>query len=88
MEEKVDDEQLGEAAWPILTGKDHAARSVFRPEALLREARRQKSLPITSVPPVCVLDPDGDIVPAQAHWRMPSVRRLGLLSQRASRLRT
>lgn len=58
MEEKVD----GEAAWPILTGKDHAASSVFRPEALLREARRQKSLPTTSVPQVCVLDPDGDIV--------------------------
>jgi len=62
MEEKVDDEQLGGAAWPILTGKDHAAPSVFRPEALLREARRQKSLPITAVPELCVLDPDGDVV--------------------------
>lgn len=62
MEEKVDDERLGAAAWPILTSKDHAAPSVFRPEALLREARRQKSLPIASVPQVCVLDPDGDIV--------------------------
>ena len=62
MEEKVDDEQLGDAVWPILTGKDHAAPSVFRPEALLREARRQKSLPIIPVPEVCVLDPDGDIV--------------------------
>jgi len=62
MEEKVDDERLGAAAWPILTSKDHAAPSVFRPEALLREARRQKSLPIAPVPQVCVLDPDGDIV--------------------------
>jgi uridine phosphorylase len=62
MEEKVDDEPFSGAAWPILTGKDHAAPSVLRPEALLREARRQKSLPITSVPQVCVLDPDGDIV--------------------------
>jgi purine-nucleoside phosphorylase len=62
MEETVDDEQLGGAVWPILTGKDHAAPSVFRPEALLREARRQKSLLITAVPEVCVLDPDGDVV--------------------------
>src|SRR5205823_5263786 len=50
------------AAWPILSGKDPAAPSVFRPEALLREARRQKRLPLTAVPRVCVLDPDGDIV--------------------------
>ena len=62
MEEKVDDEQLGGAVWRILTGKDLTAPSVFRPEALLREARRQKSLPIIPVPEVCVLDPDGDIV--------------------------
>jgi uridine phosphorylase len=62
MEEKIDDGQPSGAAWPILTGKDHAASSVFRPEALLREARRQKALPIAAVPEVCVLDPDGDIV--------------------------
>ena len=35
---------------------------MFEPAALLRKARRQKSLPITNVSPVCVLDPDGDIV--------------------------
>lgn len=35
---------------------------MFRAENLLREARRQKSLPEESVPAVCVLDPDGDIV--------------------------
>jgi uridine phosphorylase len=49
-------------AWPIVTGKDYAAPSVFRPEALLREARRQKQLPIAAVPEICVLDPDGDVV--------------------------
>ncbi len=42
--------------------KDYAASSVFRPEALLREARRQKQLPTLAVPAVCILDPDGDIV--------------------------
>lgn len=47
---------------PILAGKHHAAPSVFTPEGLLREARRQKALPAAAVPPVCVLDPDGDIV--------------------------
>ena len=50
------------AAWPIVNGKNHASASVFRPEALLREARRQKGLPFVAVPPVCVLDPDGDVV--------------------------
>jgi len=47
---------------PILRGKDLAEPSVFTPEALLREARRQKGLGIGSVPAVCILDPDGDIV--------------------------
>ena len=47
---------------PILRGKDFAAPSVFAPENLLREARRQKSLPVAEVPEICVLDPDGDIV--------------------------
>jgi uridine phosphorylase len=47
---------------PILANKDPCALSVFEPAALLREARRQKALPVTDVPPLCVLDPDGDIV--------------------------
>lgn len=42
--------------------KDHAAPSVFRPENLLREARRQKQLATIPVPEICVLDPDGDLV--------------------------
>jgi uridine phosphorylase len=45
-----------------LVAKDHAAPSVFRPENLLREARRQKRLPDIPVPEICVLDPDGDLV--------------------------
>src|SRR5262245_16458616 len=32
------------------------------PENILREARRQKGLSAASVPAVCALDPDGDIV--------------------------
>ena len=47
---------------PILRDKDHQAPSVFTPENLLREARRQKSAPATAVPEICILDPDGDIV--------------------------
>src|SRR5438045_9590828 len=47
---------------PILHHKDPDAPSVFAPAALLREARRQKGLPAADVPPVCILDPDGDIV--------------------------
>jgi uridine phosphorylase len=47
---------------PILANKRHAAPSAFTPENLLREARRQKGLAATSVPEICVLDPDGDMV--------------------------
>lgn len=47
---------------PIMAGKHFEAPSVFEPENLLREARRQKKLPSVAVPNVCILDPDGDIV--------------------------
>jgi uridine phosphorylase len=47
---------------PILDNKDGSSPSIFAPSALLREARRQKNLPTVEVPPVCLLDPDGDIV--------------------------
>jgi uridine phosphorylase len=47
---------------PLLDNKNPAAKSVFAPSALLREARRQKGLATVSVPSVCVLDPDGDVV--------------------------
>jgi uridine phosphorylase len=46
----------------IRDNKDTSAASVFLPAALLREARRQKNLAAADVPPVCILDPDGDIV--------------------------
>src|SRR5215213_3469515 len=46
----------------IFDNKKPFSPSVFRPEALLREARRQKGLPAVDVPAVCILDPDGDIV--------------------------
>jgi hypothetical protein len=46
----------------ILDNKNTSAPSVFLPAALLREARRQKGLATADVPPVCILDPDGDIV--------------------------
>ena len=47
---------------PILSRDDFAQPSVFTAENLLREARRQKGLPLAQVPGVCVLDPDGDVV--------------------------
>lgn len=46
---------------PILTNKIYPAPSVFTPENLLREARRQKSIPQGNTPDICILDPDGDI---------------------------
>jgi uridine phosphorylase len=47
---------------PILEDKHHAAPSIFTADGLLREARRQKALPPATVPAVCALDPDGDLV--------------------------
>ena len=55
---------------PLLTDKHYASPSAFTPDSLLREARRQKSVAIESVPEICLLDPDGDIVRhLQAHGR-------------------
>ena len=48
---------------PILRHKRYDEPSVFAPENLLREARRQKAISAGAVPRICVLDPDGDIVP-------------------------
>ena len=60
---------------PILAHKNYAASSVFTPENLLREGRRQKGLPAIAVPEICILDPDGDVV---RHLRLiGSARRDG-----------
>src|SRR5215470_13852152 len=60
---------------PLLARRDHSAPSIFRPENMLREARRQKGLSLAPVAPVCVLDPDGDIVDhvRQRYAAKPSV---------------
>lgn len=47
---------------PILSDKYYDTPSAFKPESLLREARRQKGRGQETVPDVCVLDPDGDMV--------------------------
>jgi uridine phosphorylase/SAM-dependent methyltransferase len=47
---------------PILSRKQTDAPSVFSPITVLTEAMRQKQIRELRVPPVCVLDPDGDIV--------------------------
>jgi len=47
---------------PILGNKNYLSQSVFTPENLLREARRQKSIREGRIPKICILDPDGDIV--------------------------
>lgn len=47
---------------PIIEHKFYEQPSVFTPENLLREARRQKGLADGKVPAICVLDPDGDLV--------------------------
>src|SRR4051812_48446946 len=47
---------------PIVENKAYAKPSVFTPENLLREARRQKSITEGNIPEICILDPDGDMV--------------------------
>jgi uridine phosphorylase len=46
---------------PLFEVKPSDERSVFTAANLLREARRQRRLPERRMPPVCVLDPDGDL---------------------------
>lgn len=46
----------------LLHHKYYDEPSVFEPENLLREARRQKQLKACPVPEICLLDPDGDLV--------------------------
>jgi len=47
---------------PIIRQKAYEQPSVFVPENLLRESRRQNAISPGKVPTICVLDPDGDIV--------------------------
>jgi len=47
---------------PLRAAKAYDESSVFHPENLLREGRRQRNRPDVAVPKVCLLDPDGDIV--------------------------
>ena len=46
----------------LFHNKNYDERSVFLPENLLREARRQKNIKECNIPKICILDPDGDIV--------------------------
>jgi purine-nucleoside phosphorylase len=46
---------------PLISNKDFSTPSVFLPENLLREARRQKGISEGDIPSICVLDPDGDL---------------------------
>ncbi len=53
---------MSDDSTPLVRVRQYDAPSVFRPENLLREARRQKGLADRPVPDVCALDPDGDLV--------------------------
>ena len=70
-------DRAGVSDVPLLMHKSYTEESVFQPEHLMREARRQKGLGEAKVPSICVLDPDGDIVRSltrggraqrDAHW--------------------
>ncbi len=59
---RPDDQRPDDDLPPILANKHYSEPSAFTPESLLREARRQKAASEVTVPRVCLLDPDGDIV--------------------------
>jgi uridine phosphorylase len=61
-DDPADQSDLWPGVPPLLRREDHGAPSVFRPENMLREARRQKGIAAGPVPRVCILDPDGDLV--------------------------
>lgn len=62
-----------EQSSPLFQAKAFDEPSVFSPANLLDIAREQKGLPDRSVPEVCILDPDGDIV---RHLRSEGTARL------------
>lgn len=47
---------------PLTLPKAYSAASLFAPEKLVREARRQLGLPSDPIPAVVLLDPDGDVL--------------------------
>ncbi len=49
---------------PILDGKHYDSPSEFEAANLLREARRQNNVARGTIPEICLLDPDGDILRA------------------------
>lgn len=57
---------------PILSHKHYTHPTLFEPSALIREARRQKSLAARDVPAICLLDPDGDL---SRHLQVSGARR-------------
>jgi uridine phosphorylase len=58
--DRAADEIVGFA--PLIERADHFEPSVFLPQNMLNAARRQKGIAAGTVPAVCVLDPDGDLV--------------------------
>lgn len=57
----------------LLSPHHYDEPSVFKPENLLREARRQHEKPECNVPEICILDPDGDLVDYLYHEKNASV---------------
>lgn len=53
--------KMNKMNYSIFSNKYYNEPSVFLPENLLREARRQKNKQDCKVPEVCLLDPDGDL---------------------------
>ena len=47
---------------PILRNKGYRQQSIFQPENLVREGRRQKQVTDGPIPALNILDPDGDIL--------------------------
>lgn len=58
-ENRVSDEVDGK---DFLLTNNYAETSVFKPGNLIGTAIEQKGLHKEKMPPVCILDPDGDIV--------------------------
>ncbi len=59
--QRVRREPAGSQTSALNIPKRYDEASVFRPENLLREGRRQRRLADIPVPAVCLLDPDGDV---------------------------
>ena len=76
---------MTEDSTPPILGHALDQPPAFTPRNLIDDVRRRRQIPAGMVPPVCILEFDGDIYGlAGSIWRSQALRALGVFSHLAS----